>query len=121
MIEAVQTAAKVQGVQHRELKEQSKLGNILSTMRESIAVAAKNASPPAPTPPAAPKAPVFTQQQQTITVAHRSESPIRTATRQQSPVVISERVVTDIPYPTEAEADARALEDAQKVIEKRLR
>src|SRR5207253_10694065 len=41
--------------------------------------------------------------------------------REASPAVISERVVTDIPYPTEAEADARALEDAQKLIQKRLR
>ena len=35
--------------------------------------------------------------------------------------MISERIVTEIPYPTEAEADARAIEEAQKLIEKRLK
>jgi hypothetical protein len=41
--------------------------------------------------------------------------------RSASPALISERVVTEIPYPTEAEAETRALEDAQKLIEQRLR
>jgi hypothetical protein len=35
--------------------------------------------------------------------------------------LISERVTTEIPYPTEAEADARAIEDAQRLIEKKLK
>lgn len=45
----------------------------------------------------------------------------RQMAREASPVVISERIVTEIPYPTEAEADTRALEDAQKLIEKKLK
>lgn len=72
---------------------------------------------PAPPPPPAVVATVKPEPPP----AARGEPPVRAAARGSSPVVIRERVVSAIPYPTEAEAEDRALRDAQDRIEQKLR
>lgn len=107
-LEGVVVAANSQAAAHSELKKQNRFEQFVANNVPTFTVTTST-PPAAPNPPAAPA------------VAARPESPVRRATRESSPVVISERIVTEIPYPTEAEADARAIEEAQKLIEKRLK
>jgi hypothetical protein len=131
--DAVKVAANQQVATHPDLRRKNGLARAEEKIirwfgMERTVEVSTSASPPPPATPAAsppmpsvaPKPPAFAPQQ-TITRAPRGESPLRTAARDTSPVLISERVASEIPYPTEAEADMRALEDAQKLIEKKLR
>ena len=120
-LEGVQFAAREQVAHHEELKKKGMGEKLVSAMFPSVSVTANSApsAPPAPTPPVAPKPPMVQQPQ---APAFKSVEPLaRSEARRTSVVVISERIVTEIPYPTEAEADTRALEEAQKLIEKRLK
>jgi hypothetical protein len=76
-------------------------------------------APEPPTPPAQAKAPGV-QPGITITMGSSKREVKPVVVKPPTPALISERVVTEIPYPTEAEADTRALEDAQRVIAKKL-
>lgn len=133
VLEGVQSGVKEQVAFHPELKKKNglvraeeKVMGWLGTVHVSASAPPSPTPPVAPTPPAAPKAIAFVPPQPIMTASKpehqvRSLAPHRlTGESLSSPVVISERVVTEIPYITEAEAEARTLEDAQKLIEKRL-
>lgn len=112
-LEGVQFAAREQVAHHEELKKKGMGEKLVSAIFPNVS------APPAPTPPVTPKPPVVQQPQ---APAFKALEPlVRSEARRTSVVVISERIVTEIPYPTEAEADARAIEEAQKLIEKRLK
>ena len=112
-LEGVQFAAREQVAHHEELKKKGMSEKLVSAIFPNVS------APPAPTPPVTPKPPVVQQPQ---TPAFKGVEPlVRSEARRTSVVVISERIVTEIPYPTEAEADARAIEEAQKLIERRLK
>ncbi|MFO0802466.1 MAG: serine/threonine-protein kinase [Gemmataceae bacterium] len=77
--------------------------------------------PEAPTAPQPPSPPKMIPGQPAITInVGSSKREVRASQKPPAPALISERVTTEIPYPTEAEADTRALEDAQKLIAKKL-
>ena len=109
-LEGVQFAAREQVAHHEELKKKGMSEKLVSAIFPNVS------APPAPV---TPKPPVVQQPQAPAVKAF--EPPVRSEARRTSVVVISERIVTEIPYPTEAEADARAIEEAQKLIEKRLK
>ncbi len=112
-LEGVQFAAREQVAHHEELKKKGMGEKLVSAIFPNVS------APPAPTPPITPKSPVAQQPQ---APAFKALEPlVRSEARRTSVVVISERIVTEIPYPTEVEADARAIEEAQKLIEKRLK
>jgi hypothetical protein len=79
-------------------------------------------APEAPTVPEPPTPPKVVPGQPGITInLGPSKREVKPApVKPPAPALISERVTTEIPYPTEAEADTRALEDAQKLIAKKL-
>jgi len=131
ILESVQVAGREHVAVHGEppkRKTSSFVAAIFPSMGES---AGKASTPPPPAPPPAPNPPGVPPQI-TVTMNSKPDAPkppasyppeplARHMARAASPVVISERVITEIPYPTEAEADARALEEAQKIIEKKLK
>jgi|GEM_PF-758075 len=96
--------------------------SVVAPIHVEAAAVVPPAPPEAPKPPVVPEKPVNPPGLQpaiTISVANARRE-VRPSARAASPALISERVTTEIPYPTEAEADARALEDAQKLIVKKL-
>jgi hypothetical protein len=112
--DAVKAAADHQVALHHELRKKGFIESIPG-IGPVVSVSAKStAAPPAPQPPAPPRVAA-------TPAPSRAEPPTRpTALGARNPVVIRERVVSDIPYPTEAEAEERVLKDAQDRIEKRL-
>jgi hypothetical protein len=96
-------------------KDSAKAGQ--ESILESVQIAAKNSDP---APPLAPLPPP-PKQQITIAMTPPSKPELLRPAKSASPVVISERVTTEIPFPTESEADSRALESAQRVIEAKLK
>ena len=119
-LEGVMVAANAQAAAHSELKKQNRFEQFVANNVPSFTVTTST-PPAAPNPPAAPAFAIKPAVKQPAEPFNGLEPPAREEARRRSAVVISERIVTEIPYPTEAEADARALEEAQKLIEKRLK
>lgn len=114
-------AADAQFAAHPELHKKNLWEKITGT-GPTVPVSVK-VSPAPPSPPPAPKPTpaLVAAVAQAPPPAVRGELPVRAAARGIGPVVIRERVASAIPYPTEAEAEDRALKDAQDRIEQKLR
>jgi len=114
-VAAVQGAASAEVAAHPELK---KSGGFLSRInpwgKTVVSVPVPPTPPPAPTPPSPPPS-------TPAAVTPRAEPPIRTAAREASPVVVRERVASEIPYPTEREAEDATLKHAADRIAEKLR
>ena len=118
-------AADAQFAAHPELHKKSLWEKITGT-GPTVPVSAKAYPAPPPPPPAmvatvAPAPPPAPRGSSTVVTRDSGKFDPRTGEPLRSPVVIRERVVSAIPYPTEAEAEDRALKDAQERIEQKLR
>jgi len=128
VLEGVQFAAKEQVAQHPELKRKNALARAEERVEGWFGFAhtlgdAAHASAPVsgpPSPPAPVKPPIVLQPPPSVVAPARSEPSHRYGPHRASPVLFSEKVTTEIPYPTEAEAELRTVEQAQKLIEKKL-
>jgi serine/threonine protein kinase len=111
MVESVQFASKEQVAHHAEMKKQGPADRFVAALFPPAPAPAVIVAPPSPPVPPVPPQPV----------SYPSEPLARQMARQASPVVIAEHVASPIPYPTESEADDRAVVEAQMVIERRLK
>jgi hypothetical protein len=127
VLESVQSAAQEQVATHPEVKRKNALVRAEERVEgwfgfaQSVGAAA-NSPPSRPvSPPSAPvKPPIVLQAPPPVVVAARSEPSHRYGPRRAGPVVFSEKVTTEIPYPSEAEAELRTVEQAQNLIERKL-
>jgi hypothetical protein len=125
VLESVQSAAQQQVAMHPEVNRKNALVRAEERVEgwfgfaQSVGAAAN--PPQAVAPPSAPvKPPIVLQQPPPAVVAARSEPSPRHGPRRAGPVVFSEKVTTEIPYPSEAEAELRTVEQAQNLIERKL-
>lgn len=119
-VDAVKAAADAQVAAHPDLHKKSMWERI--TGRGPTV----HVSTPALSPPAAPKPPpIIVSPAPRAGGSYSATAPpagsYSATAPPRSPVVIREQVVTDIPYPTEAEAEERAVQDAQDRIEQKLK
>ncbi|MDB5313775.1 MAG: hypothetical protein JWO38_7977 [Gemmataceae bacterium] len=119
-VDAVKSAAATQVAAHPELKKRNAFAAAMDRLHlfDKPVTVISTTVPPTPPPPPLPR-PTLTPTPPVIT--ERAEPPIRAAARATSPMVIRDRVVSEIPYRTEAEAEDRVLKDAQDRIERKLR
>ena len=123
---AVEGAALAQVAAHPELDRRNGLTRFMAKVNSwgepTVAASATAAEPLPASPPSQPGTAVAPPPPAIVaeTKALRVERGPPAARRGTGTVVIRESVVTDIPYPTEAEADDRTLEKAAEILSQKL-
>jgi hypothetical protein len=126
-VDAVQGAALAQVAAHPELDRRNGLTRFMArinsmtepTVTVSAASAESPPAPPGPTPAGKAVRPVTRPVVAEATAASGDRGP-PTLRRATGRVVIREHIVTEIPYPSEAEADDRTLDKAAEIISQKL-
>ena len=136
-LDAVRGVVAAEVEVHPEMKKKGLLSRLFPSHTPSAAAPAPKNAPtgatsppkepvavvPGNAPPGLPSPVLLTPVPPRLTAAPRptpAPRPSRTSRRPSGAVVIHERVVSEIPYPTETEAEAETLKQAAKVIADKL-